>query len=454
MSLVKKITIIATSILLIVALVVGVYFLAKNWSNIQSGITDGTTLYTQEDLDQAYKDGYTEGSEGKDSLQSQIEDLLNKNEQLTEDNSKITATNTELADKVTNLEISNSNALSEVDRLTALNDNLKEDLTQATSDLTLKEAELLKLQEDKSKLQEELNNSTIENDELEYQVATLNANIKTLQEDIAVKMTQIESLEAQINEIEKTISEYESAVRSGNNSLLIDSKKFLSDNEVFIILNDGIKNYRYFIVDNTTTIGELFPYTYSTWSQTPTMGWNPETGEVTYYSYTDYILSNPKNFAGTPLSNDYILNVSSVIYVDVVATLVTINSYEIFGTQPFNSDELTATSVGQSGGFANRFGNEYSVKTFALMCSTTFSNSVTIILTDNSTVTYSVPYTVIEINDYDKYCSTEYTISDLNINGQVVDLKIYIEDSKLKYQFIGELDYTQVADIKINVYFH
>ena len=31
MSLVKKITIIATSILLIVALVVGIYFLAKNW---------------------------------------------------------------------------------------------------------------------------------------------------------------------------------------------------------------------------------------------------------------------------------------------------------------------------------------------------------------------------------------------------------------------------------------
>ena len=89
------------AIVMVVILAFCGIWLYKNIDNIGAGL-DGANLYTQEDLDQAYKDGYTEGNKDKEANESLINEYRETITELTDKVNKLEALNQEYLENNTN----------------------------------------------------------------------------------------------------------------------------------------------------------------------------------------------------------------------------------------------------------------------------------------------------------------------------------------------------------------
>lgn len=105
MSTTKKVLFTVLTILLVGALTFLIAWGVTNFNKVQEGMS-GTGLYTQKDIDEAYRDGYNTALTYKDTLQTQVDELRTE---LSEKQSQL--------DKLKNVELENANLSETIEQL-------------------------------------------------------------------------------------------------------------------------------------------------------------------------------------------------------------------------------------------------------------------------------------------------------------------------------------------------
>lgn len=212
-----------------------------NFNKVKEGMS-GTGVYTQEDVNNAYQDGYDTALEDKaeydelinsyrDTITTQTDQISQLSSQVT----NLTNNNKDYANQITNLESQKSNLESQVDNLTTIKveneitiaelniqvDDLKNELTEmqnsfssSETELERKNAQILNLQNTVTQLQKtnDLNVQTINS--LNNQITSLNSQISETTIQIQNNSTNVSSLNNKIAELEKSVAYYEQYIAS------------------------------------------------------------------------------------------------------------------------------------------------------------------------------------------------------------------------------------------------
>lgn len=251
----KKITKAIVSIVILVILGFGIFFIVKNKDALFGKVANGTTLYTQEQLDQekdkAYNEGFNNAHLNNAELKKQVEEYLKtiteknntiaeKEEKINQDNQTIEANKTTIAglnaDIVAKQEVINEKqAIIEQNNATisSLQNELAEteqENNEAKAELeaqitTLQNAnanlenELAGLTSDKTDLQTQINTLQLQNEQLQQNNATNIATITELNADITTLQTQVTNLTNQIAQNENLVAEYEANKEAWQSSI-------------------------------------------------------------------------------------------------------------------------------------------------------------------------------------------------------------------------------------------
>lgn len=207
-----------------------------NFNKVKDGMS-GTGVYTQEDLNNAYNDGYDKALTDKDEYDALIngyrDTITNQTDEISQLNSQINVLNSnnkDYAAQITSLENQKKNLEEQVLNLTTIKTNNESMIADLNSEITLlnkeideleasgsnKEAEIVQkniqiqnLQNTINQLQKtnELNVNTITN--LNNQIASLNSQISDMTLQIQNNSSSVTVLNAKITELEKSVAYYE-----------------------------------------------------------------------------------------------------------------------------------------------------------------------------------------------------------------------------------------------------
>lgn len=170
-----------------------VFWGVRNAKRLESAL-NGTSLYTKEDLDNSYNDGYKDALEDKDSYVKLINEyktnLLN-----------LTDANTQLKSQITKLENNNLDQKTKIASLMAEKEKLHDELSILLRNKTENEAKISKLETD---------------------VCNLTADIETLIQERNTNQNTINDLNKQIADMQETIDFYEDRI----NQLESDTQAF------------------------------------------------------------------------------------------------------------------------------------------------------------------------------------------------------------------------------------
>lgn len=160
----KKSAVALTFKIIATLLVVGAFtfclvWTITNWDTVKNAVTNGTNIATEEDVNNAFKDGYNEGIKDKDNYTALVNDYKSKYEAEVKKNQDYA----KLSNDFTLLQ-------AQFEALTK-NNNVKTD-------------EVLQLKSQVEKLQTELDNRIIQDNEYDSTLANLNAEIASLKETI------------------------------------------------------------------------------------------------------------------------------------------------------------------------------------------------------------------------------------------------------------------------------
>lgn len=163
-----------------------------NWDTVKNAVTNGSNIATEEDVNNAYKDGYNEGIKDKDNYTALVNDYKSKYEEEVKKNQNYA----KLSNDFTLLQ-------AQFEVLTK-NNNVKTD-------------EVLQLKAQVEKLQTELDNRIIQDNEYDSTLANLNAEIASLKETIKNYEEYINNNQTQNNilvsyKIDDTIYHTESVI--------------------------------------------------------------------------------------------------------------------------------------------------------------------------------------------------------------------------------------------------
>lgn len=271
----KKIIGLIVSILLVGAFGFCLSWTIINWDKVQDGIS-GTGLYTQDDLNKAYQDGYDTALTNEGEYTALIDEyrdtVLNLNDTIAQLNSQVAAlvnTNGNLNISIANLQNQKSNLESTVATLTETsNGNLF-----TISSLYVQVAEL----------QTQINSLTLSGDNKEIELASLNTQITTLQNIIAQLQNtnslnlatitslneQIASLNGNINSMLATASQTANTITALNNRIadlessvsyyqhLITAMQVQGKVVATFMFNEAVYNVQ--VVDENTTVSVATP---------------------------------------------------------------------------------------------------------------------------------------------------------------------------------------------------
>lgn len=240
----RKILGLIFSIIFVVAFAFVLSWGIINFNKVKEGLS-GTELYTKEDVDNAYQDGYNTALSDKssyDELISEYRDTITTQtdqiSQLNSNVSNLTNNNKDYANQITKIESQQKDLQEQVNNLTnikttnqetinSLNIQIKDlenqlVILQNSNDNKSKEIvslknQILNLQTINNQLQKtnELNSTTITS--LNAQISTLNKQISDMTLKIQNNSTTVTMLNNKISELEKSVSYYEQYISSLEN---------------------------------------------------------------------------------------------------------------------------------------------------------------------------------------------------------------------------------------------
>lgn len=208
-----------------------------NFNKVQAGIS-GAGIYTQEDLEKAYEDGYNTALTDKTKYQELINTYRDTITDLTNQVTSLTYTNLDCENKIKSLSETKLSLLSQIDNLTISNNQNEEMidyLNVEKSNLEKQVKELMQSNEDKDEEIFEMNNQianlqalisqlqatnalnveTIKN--LNIQIANLNAQISDLTMQLQSNSSNVAILQVRIAELEQSIAYYEQYIANLEN---------------------------------------------------------------------------------------------------------------------------------------------------------------------------------------------------------------------------------------------
>ena len=197
MSTVKKVLIAVFSIILIAALAFIVIWGIVNYEKVKEGFS-GTGLYTKEDLDNAYEDGYNNALEEKDELL----ELIAKYEEVI--NTQVETIN-QLTTEKNELNKVIAERQQDVDDLLRLKSVLQEQVNSLQKTIDGKDGTIGEMTAEKQAMLETV-------DRLNFEIAQLNEQIDGLNQKINSHLTTVQELNQTIAELQKTIAYYEEYV--------------------------------------------------------------------------------------------------------------------------------------------------------------------------------------------------------------------------------------------------
>ncbi|MBR1984740.1 MAG: InlB B-repeat-containing protein, partial [Clostridia bacterium] len=195
----KKVLSIIFSLLFVGAFAFVLVWGITNFNKVQEGLS-GTGLYTQEDSNKAYEDGYDKALTDK----AEYEELINSYRD----------TITTLTDQVTLLTYANQDCETQIKNLTETKQGLETQVANLTSIKKQNEATITSLNAEIVSLEKQVKTLTESNEDkdeeiavLKNQIANLQALISQLQTTNALNVETINSLNAQITNLNAQISD-------------------------------------------------------------------------------------------------------------------------------------------------------------------------------------------------------------------------------------------------------
>ena len=201
MSKAKKIVVAVFSIIIIGALAFMVTWVVINFDNIKAGLS-GTELYTKEDIDKAYDDGFNTALGNKENYESLINDYKDTISSQTDVIAQLNEQNETLEKSILDYQ-------SQVDALTIQRDDLLKQIETLNAEINDKNGKIDDLKREKQELIDQ-HQQTV--NKLNAQIAQLNSQIDSLNTQIQLNMSMVNQLNARIAELQKTIAFYESFI--------------------------------------------------------------------------------------------------------------------------------------------------------------------------------------------------------------------------------------------------
>ncbi len=236
MSTTKKVLTIIFSILIIGVFVFLLTWGIINWSKVKDGMA-GNGLYTQEDVQKSYEDGYSTALKDKDEydklINSYRDTITTQNDLISQYTSEATALNNSIKDyqgQITTLNEQKAAISAQVDTLNTIKASNETTITELNGQIAALSTEIMTLQGNKNEnerqiaaLTEQLTNLQMLNTQLQENNALnaktingLNAQIASLNNQIADLTLQtqnnssvVNALNVKIAELQKSVSYYE-----------------------------------------------------------------------------------------------------------------------------------------------------------------------------------------------------------------------------------------------------
>lgn len=189
-----------------------------NWDKVKDSM-NGTQIYTHDDLQNAYQDGYDTALTDK----SEYDDLINSyRDTITTQTDRISQLNSELSELNSNIR----DCQTQIANLTTQKTNLETQVATLTSTKTSNETTIASLNGQITSLTQEVAELENANNTFDVQVVNLNSQIANLQNQIVElnasgddKTSEITSLNSQIAVLENTISSL-NAVKTNNENTI------------------------------------------------------------------------------------------------------------------------------------------------------------------------------------------------------------------------------------------
>ncbi|MBP3581174.1 MAG: leucine-rich repeat protein [Clostridia bacterium] len=208
----KKVLSIIFSLLFVGAFAFVLVWGITNFNKVQEGLS-GTGLYTQEDLNKAYEDGYDKALTDK----AEYEELINSYRD----------TITTLTDQVTLLTYANQDCETQIKNLTETKQGLETQVANLTSIKNQNEATITSLNAEIVSLEKQVKTLTESNEDkdeeiavLKNQIANLQALISQLQTTNALNVETINSLNAQITNLNAQISDLTMQLQNNSSNVI------------------------------------------------------------------------------------------------------------------------------------------------------------------------------------------------------------------------------------------
>lgn len=280
----KKSAVALTFKIIATLLVVGAFtfclvWTITNWDTVKNAVTNGTNIATEEDVNNAFKDGYNEGIKDKDNYTALINDYKSKYETELEKKTQLEKSVLELQSTINVLTTQKTELETQVGNLTTIktnNENTIADLNNQITSLKFQVTTLTNSNENKAEQIEQLNTqisnlqSTVSqlqttNDlnlqtitSLNTQIASLNTQITEMTTQSQNSNSQINALNNRINELQESINYYEQYIASlETNEQVVATFEFDGSVYNIQIVNKGAKVS---VIDPTSTDYVVFNY--------------------------------------------------------------------------------------------------------------------------------------------------------------------------------------------------
>ena len=265
------------SVLFIFAFVFVLIWGIVNFNKVKDAMS-GTGVYTEQDVNNAYEDGYNKALENKAEYDKLINDyrdtITNQTDQISQLNSEITLltnNNKDYKKQITTLEEQKTNLQTQVDNLTQISNdnnatitNLNADIISLNNDkitlqntITENEKTITNLRNQIQTLEEEIfvlestnSNNTNLIAEKNLEIQNLNNQITLLNNDITNKNNTINSLNGQVSNLQTTVTQLERT-----NELNVQTIANL--NNQIVTLNRQISDMTIQIQNNSSNVTTL-----------------------------------------------------------------------------------------------------------------------------------------------------------------------------------------------------
>ena len=248
-----------------------------NFNKVKDGMS-GTGIYTEQDINSAYEDGYNTALNDKDEynelinsyrdtittqtdqisqLKNEVNTLTNQNKDYTTQIENLTAIKQQNEETITNLEITVSENEKTIETLETDKTNLQIQVDDLLDEVADKESTIRDLMTEMITLQEEVDILTAMNDDMSAEIEILNGQIDDLEADIIKLNKDIRNLNDQIDSLKSQISNLETLNGQLEDINEINLSNIATLNSQIQSLNTQIANLIYASQNSSTIINNL-----------------------------------------------------------------------------------------------------------------------------------------------------------------------------------------------------